>query len=112
MINKNSFVKIMDTLRDYDDGVCALEKKLGVMLEFNWLVNVFDGILDALFKDMEEDTCPEDADPIIYHYAFFCDWGRKEDASIEINGVWRSLRNAEELYDLLVELKEGANCEK
>lgn len=111
MINKNSFVKIMDTLRDYNDGLSALEKSLDVMFESNWMINVFDGILDALFEDIEEDTCPEDVDPILYQFAFCCDWGRKENAYVEIDGKRYSFGCTEDLYDLLVKLKEERNNE-
>lgn len=105
MINKNSFVKIMNSLRDYNDGVSALEKSLGVMFEDNWVVGIFDGVLDALFEDVEGDTCPKGMDPLVYEFAFFGDWGRKERCLVEINGEKRCPRNAEELYDLLLELR-------
>lgn len=106
MINKNSFVKIMNGMRDYDDHMRALENNLNVMFEDNWLTSMFDVVLDALFEDVEGDLCPDDADPIMYHFAFFCDWGRKEDASIEIDGKQYPLKSAGYLYDLLVELRE------
>ena len=105
MINKNSFVKIMNAMRDYDDGVSALEKSLNVMFEDNWVVSIFDGVLEALFEDVEGDSCPKGVEPIIYEFAFFSDWGRKDNCLVEIDGEKRCPKNAEELYDLLVELR-------
>ena len=119
MINKNLFIKIMNSLRDYYDGLSALEKSLGVMFENVWLINILDDILDALFEDMEEDLIdaeagliPDDVDPLIYHFAFTCDWGRKEDAHVEIDGKQHSLKSAGDLYDILVKIMEENTNER
>ena len=78
-----------------------------------------DDILDALFEDMEEDLIdaeagliPDDVDPLIYHFAFTCDWGRKEDAHVEIDGKQHSLKSAGDLYDILVKIREENTNER
>lgn len=103
MINKNSFVKIMHTLRDYHDGMTALEKNLDVYFEENWMVSILEGVLGALFEDVEEDICPKDADSLLYEFAFTHDWGRTGDFYVEVDGKRRYIHSAAELYDFIEE---------
>lgn len=96
MITKNTFVEIMNTLRDYYDGLSKFENSLDTVFENNWLINVLDAVLNALFNELEADN---NGDSLIYAFAFSCDWGRDEDA----------ICTTEELYDLLTEVKEKRN---
>ena len=112
MISKDSFVKIMDALRDYDDALCVMYNNLGLNMDDNVFTRVLDSTLNALVEDVEpnfDETV--DGVPRCYYYAFNCNWGRKEQKK---NG----LTSAEELYDKLVaenELYEhvyGRVCEE
>lgn len=109
MINKNSFVKIMDAMRDYHDGMREFERAMHVQIENNWMTGVLDDVAEALFEDVENDLCPKDAEPLLYDFAFFHDWGRQGDCYVEIDGNRRHIHNAAELYDIFVELKEEQN---
>lgn len=106
MISKNSFVKIMNGLRDYCDELGEDMDRLGVVYENNHLTKVFDNTLDALCEDAEAGL---EKDPDIeywcYYFAFELDWGRR-DMIVEIDGVRYDLETAEQLYDLLMLLHE------
>lgn len=112
MITKNSFAKIMNGLRDYYDGLCELEKNLNVVFDDNWLVCVFDTILDALFDDVENEMYQKNVDPMLYQFAFSCNWGRDEDSHVNIDGERCAIKSAEELYDLIIQLKEKRTNEQ
>ena len=109
MISKNSFVKIMDSLRDYWDELSKDMDRLGVVFENNHLTKVFDNIMDALCDDLEPGWRDEThKEPWIYYFAFELDWGRSEQAknSVRINDVVYPMCNAGQLYDFLVVLNE------
>lgn len=108
MINKDSFVKIMDTLRDYDDAIDVIYSELGISMDDNAFTRVLDRTLDALFDDVESNFYSDERDlPWCYYYAFELDWGRAANAetATEIDGVAVPLTNAGQLYDLLVDLQ-------
>lgn len=96
MITKDTFVKIMNILQDYYDSLTKFENSLDIVFENNWLINVLDGVLNALFNELEAGN---NGDSLIYTFAFSCDWGRDKDA----------ICTTEELYDLLTEVKEKRN---
>ena len=109
MISKNSFVKIMDGLRDYCDELGADMDRLGVVFENNHLTRVFDRTLDALCEDLETDLeIDPDIGPWCYYFAFELDWGREKMARncTKIDGVEYDLQTAGQLYDLLMLLHE------
>ena len=109
MISKNSFVKVMNGLRDYWDELGTDMDRLGVVFENNHLTRVFDNTLDALCDDLEDgfDIDPTTG-PWCYYFAFDLDWGRREMAKncVEIDGVRYALETAGQLYDLLMFLHE------
>ena len=80
MISKDSFIKIMDGLRDYWDELGKDMDRLGVVYENNHLTKVFDNTLDALCDDLEADFDDDAIDPWCYYFAFELDWGRREMA--------------------------------
>ena len=109
MISKDSFVKIMDSLRDYWDELGKDMDRLGVVFENNHLTRVFDNIMDALCDDLEADFERDEYEtPWCYYFAFELDWGRAERAknSVRIDDVVYPLCNAGQLYDLLIVLNE------
>jgi hypothetical protein len=103
MISKDSFIKIMDGLRDYWDELGKDMDRLGVVYENNHLTKVFDNTLDALCDDLEADFEVDETGPLCYYFAFELDWGRREMAKncVEIDGVKYALETAGQLYDLL-----------
>lgn len=109
MISKNSFVKIMDGLRDYWDELGEDMDRLGVVFENNHLTRVLDTTIDALCEDVEAGL-PDDDETghWCYYFAFELDWGRIDMAKhcVEIDGVRYPLETAGQLYDLIVLLKE------
>lgn len=105
MISKDSFVKIMDGLRNYWDELGKDMDRLGVVFEDNHLTKVFDNTMDALCGDLEADL--ESADnntPWCYYFAFELNWGRDKNAidCVTIGNFKFSLQTAEQLYDFLM----------
>lgn len=112
MINKDSFVKIINGVRDYWTNLHKFENMLDVYFEENWMTDIVDSTLDALFEDMEIYTCPENEVGLIYEFAFDSNFGQNVDLHVEINGNQHFIKNAEDLYDVLVKLKEEKDNEK
>lgn len=114
MISKDSFVKIMNGLRDYWDELGEDMDRLGVVFENNHLTKVFDNTIDALCEDLEEglDIDPK-VGPWCYYFAFDLDWGRRDMAKdcVEIDKVRYALQTPEQLYDLLMLLNKRENDE-
>ena len=109
MISKNSFVKIMNTLRDYWDELGKDMDRLGVVFEDNHLTRVCDNILDAICADVEDGLYVDPmSGPWCSYFAFELDWGRHEMAKdcVEIGGVDYALETAGQLYDLIMLLHE------
>ena len=109
MISKDSFIKIMDGLRDYWDELGKDMCRLGVVFEDNHLTKVFDITLDALSNDVEIGLeIDHDTGPWCYYFAFELDWGRRSMAKdcVEIDGMKYALETAGQLYDLLELLRE------
>lgn len=106
MINKDSFIQIMDTLRDYSDALDIMYDGLGINMDNNELTKVLDQTIDALADDVEADFDDNAQDmPWCYYYAFECDWGRNEKAKegVQTFGDERApLTSAAELYDFLM----------
>lgn len=80
MIEKHTFVKIINGLKDYADNVSKLEDALNVVFDVNYMTRVMDNTLDALaqgFFTLEEildlSTYKQTLDTItsmIYHFCF------------------------------------------
>jgi hypothetical protein len=106
MINKESFVKIMDALRDYSDVLDIMYDKCGINMDNNAFTKVLDHTLDALVEDVEPNFDDEvQSMPWCYHYAFECNWGRNEKAveGAPTFGSERApLTSAAELYEYLM----------
>lgn len=104
MINKESFVKIMNAIRDYYDELHIEMDRLNVVFEDNYLTRVVDDVVDALIDDMEPEI---DGEPWICYFAWGLDFGRHDMAKscIISDGGKCSLQTAEELYDFLIMLQ-------
>ena len=100
MINKSTFVKIMDALRDYDDALNVMYHNLELNMDDNVFTRVLDKTLNALVEEVEPhfDKRVEDM-PLCYYYAFERNWGRKEPKE-------DGLASAAELYDSLMAEQE------
>ena len=100
MINKDSFVKIVDAMRAYDDALNVMYNSLGFNMDDNVFTRVLDQTLSALSEDVEPNfDVTVNGVPWCHFYAFECNWGRqgpKEDG----------FTSAAELYDTLVAEKE------
>lgn len=105
MINKEPFVKIMNSIRDYYDELHIEMDRLNVVFEDNYLVKIVDDVLDALIDDIKPEIGGE---PCICYFAWGLDFGRDDMAvdCVKINGQRHSLTTAEELYDLITMLKD------
>ena len=109
MITKDTFVNIMDALRDYYDQLWEFEKVLNIQMEENFITNVFDKVLDALYDEVESDIVMDDnVEPLISYFVFDLDWGRAEKANtnIIVDGEPYPLLTAGHLYDFLQELRK------
>lgn len=108
MMKKNSFVKIMNTLRDYWDELGKDMDRLGVVFEDNHLTRVFDKTMEALCEDVEDNLDTGDVGPWCWYFAFDLDWGRRDMAKgcVQIDGIKYDLETPGQLYDLLVFLNE------
>jgi len=109
MISKQSFVEIMDTLRDYSDQLWKFENVLNVQVEDNFLIDILYKVMDALYEDVESDLIMDDgAEPWIYYFAFDLDWGRKEKAktNVIVDGEPYPLLTVGHLYDFLQEVRK------
>ena len=108
MISKDSFVKIMDGLRDYWDELGKDMDRLGVVFENNHLTKVLDTTLDALCEDLEEDLEVDEVGPWCYYFAFELDWGRNKMAKdcVVIDDIVYAIETPDQLYDLLMLLNE------
>ena len=103
MINKESFVQIMDALRDYTDALTIIQEDLGIQMDNNVFIHVLDKTLDALCDDMEPFFVGEREDPLIYRFAFDLDWGRNNSGIPDVTPREYLPHDAGELYDMLVE---------
>lgn len=104
MINKESFVEIMDSLRDYSDALDIMYDKLGLNMDDNVFTKHLDNVMNALCEDVE-DEIDDEFSPLLYYYAFECDWGRNEKAAygVPMFGEDRApITSAEELYSYLM----------
>lgn len=104
MISKNTFIKIVDALRDYWDAFGAFQDTLNVYMERNFMTDIFDNIMGALCEEVELDIDKE-LGSMLYYYACECDWGRNEKAKegMPAMGVERiPLTSAAELYDYIM----------
>lgn len=105
MITKEAFVRIMNALRDYSDGLTALENTLNTVFEDNFFIAVLDKILNALSYELECGILDDSDNSCIYTFAFTCDWGRDDEAGhININGHTCDFSTPENLYDFLLSL--------
>lgn len=105
MISKDSFIKIMDSLRDYNDELETDMDRLGVVYENNHFTKIFNNVMDAICEDVESSLeTGEDNTPWCYYFAFELDWGRDKYAKdcVTIGDYKFSLQTSDQLYDLLM----------
>ena len=109
MINKDSFVKIMESLRNYNDAIDILYDGLGINMDDNELTRVLDNTLDALVEDVEPDFDSKTQNmPWCYKFAFEHDWGRSNGiGAVEVGGKSMDITTAAELYDFLTAFAEA-----
>ena len=104
MITKDTFIKMVDTLRDYWDAFGAFQDTLNVYMEHNFMTDIFDSMMRALSDEVELDV-DEDIGPMLYYFACECDWGRNEKA-VEGRPAFgvenMPLTSAAELYDYIM----------
>lgn len=108
MINKQSFVDIMNTLRDYDDKLRVLYNEFGIGPDNNIFTDVLDNIMEAITDDVEMGfEYGQFETPWCYYFAYELNWGRADNAATAtaIDGETVPLTSAEELYDLLLMLR-------
>ena len=108
MISKDSFVKIMNSLREYDTELCKDMKRLGVVFD-NHLTAVINNVLNAISEDLESNLSTDKyTDTWCNYYAFELDFGRDKMAidCVDIGDKTYSLQTAEQLYDLIMLLNE------
>lgn len=113
MISKDSFVEIMDGLENYWKKFRKFEDTLGIQIDQNFMTDIFDCVMNALGADTDDDIGDE-IGPLLYYYAFECDWGIGLNAR---KGIKRPgeidpapLTSAAELYDYLKERKYENDC--
>ena len=109
MMNKKSFVTIIDGVKDYWDSMLKLESALNIQIDENFMTKIIDNVLNAVSDDMEENI--EKYDEIgtwVSYYAFELDFGRADCAAdaVKIDNTVCPLTNAEELYDLLIAMNK------
>ena len=104
MMNKKSFVTIIDSVRDYWDSMLKLESALNIQIDENFMTKIIDNVLNAISNDMEENIEKDDKTGTwVLYYAFELDFGRVDYAvdAVKVDSVVYPLTNAEELYDFL-----------
>lgn len=109
MITRDTFVDIMDALRDYYDKLWEFEKVLNIQMEENFITNIFDKVLNALYEEVESDLImDDDAEPWISYFVFDLDWGREDKAktNVIVDGKPYPLLTAGHLYDFLQEVRK------
>ena len=104
MMNKKSFVTIIDSVRDYWDSMLKLESALNIQIDENFMTKIIDNVLNAVSDDMEENIEKDDKTGTwVSYYAFELDFGRIDYAvdAVNVDSVVYPLTNSEELYDFL-----------
>lgn len=102
------FEALMDTLKNFWENMCELEKNLGVQFEENWMTNHFDSICEAItneFEGPEVEDIDEKIGPIIMYWMFDMNWG-EEKTILPHKGIEYEVKDLEELYNLLISIKQ------
>ena len=101
MMNKKSFVTIIDGVRDYWDSMLKLESALNIQIDENFMTKIIDNVLNAVSEDMENNDDTHES--WVSYYAFELDFGRAENAdkAVTVDGKVYPLTTAKELYDFL-----------
>lgn len=100
-MKKDTFIKIMDALMEYWDKVQLLENVFGCYFEDNFLMKIMDGVLDAVYDEMEG-NCPDTLEPLVFDFAFNHNWGRDDALVVWIGKKEYAASTAGELYDLIL----------
>lgn len=103
MICKESFCKIMNGLRDYNDELEKVAKYLHITCDESFTIDIICDAMEALAEDVGDTD-----DDWLGYFAWELDFGRAEMAEgcVQANGEEWSLKSAEDLYEFLVKLKE------
>lgn len=107
MINKYAFSSIIYALKSYNKGLDAFEAGLGIQINENYMVKLFDDIIEPLTdsffnqEELEENICDIDGihfahncnrefkdnwetiNELIYHFCFNGDFGDKPEVLTE-----------------------------
>ena len=100
-MNENSFITIMNNVRDYWDSIVKLESALNIKINENFMTKIVDNILNAVSEDMENNDDTHES--WVLYYAFELDFGRAKNAdkAVTVDGIVYPLTTAKELYDFL-----------
>ena len=102
------FEALMDTLKNFWENMCELEKNLGVQFEENWMTNHFDSICEAItneFEGPEVEDVDEEIGPIIMYWMFDMNWGEKTTI-LPHKGVNYEIKHLADLYTVLKSIKD------
>ena len=104
MLSKNLFcILLNDIVKKHDNFLNKTEDLIGVPICEGPLVHHQEIILDALTEEFEL-SGNECLESIIFDWCYNYNFGESNDPLLEIDGVPRVIKSAEELYGLLVEL--------
>ena len=102
------FEALMDTLKNFWENMCELEKTLGVQFEENWMTNHFDSICEAItneFEGPEVEDIDEKIGPIIMYWMFDMNWGEAKNI-IPHKGINYEVKHLEDLYTVLKSIRD------
>ena len=107
-LTKVEFCTAIDAIQDYWDGMRKIEDIVGVVFSEGTFIDIIDRYIDtlcAVMKDEPAEGAPSEDIPWIMYYCWEKDFGRKyHDGDVMVDGEEFPLTNAEELYNLLIEL--------
>jgi hypothetical protein len=105
MMSYECFEGLMNILKTFWENMCKLEESLGVQFENNWMMDHFDRIVEAITNEFEGSGIDEKIGPIILYWMFDMECG-KENHIIPYKGVNHEVKDLEELYNLLVSIRD------
>ena len=105
------FEALMDTLKNFWENMCELEKTLGVQFEENWMTDHFDAICEAITNEFEGPNIDVKTGPIILYWAFDMNWG-EEKTIIPYKGTNYEVKHLKDLYRTLNIIKYNNDHEE
>lgn len=106
MINKNSFINIIEETDKFCQTIHHLSDISGVVNEDNFMTKYVDKVIMSLVDDMEFGWKTKKVEPWITWYVWDCDFGRRKDltSSVLLDKQPYPINCAGDLYDLISEL--------